>query len=411
MRLGDAVTLLREHGAENRSRFDTAASERGEVGGHHAHVDLARQNVARGAVDSRRDDGFDERGDDEVGRRHIERPVQRDNSAKGRETVGVARAKIGLRERVAGGGAAWVRVLDHHRGGLVEFQHESRGRVQIEQVGVGQFLALQDRRLAQAGGGRLDGPAIPRRLLMRVLAVAEVADLVERKFQAGGQSPGIPTTLESIAGDFDGRERRRNRRIVGRGVGDCLAGELVPERQARRLVDGREQARVVGGIDDDENAAKILGGRAHQRRSADIDLLDERVERGRRVGRRFHERVQVDHDEVDEAQPVALELGHIVGPIAPRENAAVKRRMQRFHASVHHLREAGEVRHAPHGEPRAGKCPCGAAGRYQLKPARDQAASEIGNTGLVRNAQQGPWHNGTSPVSFLTTPGPPGAAR
>jgi len=90
---------------------------------------------------------------------------------------------------------------------------------------------------------------------------------------------------------------------------------------------------VVGGIDDHQNAAKILGGRAHQRRSADIDLLDERVERSRRVGRRFHERVQVDHDEIDEAQPVALELGKVVGSIAPRENAAVKRRMQRLHAS------------------------------------------------------------------------------
>src|SRR5205823_4563137 len=41
----------------------------------------------------------------------------------------------------------------------------------------------------------------------------------------------------------------------------------------------------------------------------------------------------------------------------------------------------------------------------------DKAAREVNETGLVRDAQQGSWHIGESPVSSLRTPGGPGAER
>ncbi len=182
---------------------------------------------------------------------------------------------------------------------------------------------------------------------------------------------------------------------------DRFAGQRVPERQAGRLVECREQARIVRRIDDDQDAAKILGGRAHERRPADIDLLDEGIECGRRVRRRLCEGIQVDDDEVDEAKPMALERGQIVGPVAPRENASVKGRMQRLHAAVHHLWKAGQVRDARDGEAGLGKRSSRSTGRDQLEPAGREAAAEIGNTGLVRDAQQGSWHSDKSQVSFM----------
>ena len=229
---------------------------------------------------------------------------------------------------------------------------------------------------------------------MRVLAVPEVADLFEREIDAVSVGHGFRRApLEAIAFHADGRERRRDRRVVRGRMRQCLPHQVEAERDARRLVDRREQRRVVGRIDDDEHAAEVLRRRAHERRPADVDLLDERVERRGRIRGRLHERIQVDDDEVDEADAVAREGGQIVGAIAAREDAAVQRRVQRFHAAVHHFGESREIGHARHGEPGVGQRARRAAGGHQLEAAGREAASQIDNPGLVGNAQQGSWHN------------------
>ena len=86
-------------------------------------------------------------------------------------------------------------------------------------------------------------------------------------------------------------------------------------------------------------------------------------------------------------------------------------RVQRFHAAVHHFGKAGEVGDAGHREAGVGERARRAAGRDQLEAARREAAAEIDDPGLVRNAQQGSWHNVESPVLSLPTPGGPGAVR
>ena len=72
----------------------------------------------------------------------------------------------------AGRDAARIRVLDHHRGRLVELQRDARGRVQIEQIRERQFLALMHDGAAKPAGVL----AIPRAGLMRILAVPQIAD-------------------------------------------------------------------------------------------------------------------------------------------------------------------------------------------------------------------------------------------
>ena len=65
-----------------------------------------------------------------------------------------------------------------------------------------------------------------------------------------------------------------------------------------------EQPRIIGRAHHDQDVAEILGGGTDHTRSADVDLLDELVEGRARLLRRLRERVQVDDDEVDEADAV-----------------------------------------------------------------------------------------------------------
>ena len=164
------------------------------------------------------------------------------------------------------------------------------------------------------------------------------------------------------------------------------------------FVERRQQPRVVGRVDDDEHAAKILGGGADERRSADVDLLDERVERRRRIRRRLDERIQVDDDDVDQAEAVPLEGGQIVG----RSRRA---RMPPWSAGCSVFTRPSIISGKPvsadtlgDGRGRRRSARGGAAGRHELEAAGGEAAAQIDDSGLVGDAQQGSWHNRQSSV-------------
>ena len=160
-------------------------------------------------------------------------------------------------------------------------------------------------------------------------------------------------------------------------MGERLAHQPVAEREARRAVDGLEQRRIIGRVDDDEHAAEVLRRGAHERRSADIDLLDERVEGRRRIRSRPDERVEVDDHDVHQAQAVALEGREVVRAIAPREDPCVQGRVQRLDTPVHHLGKAGHGRHAGHRQAGVGERTGGAPGRDQFETPGDEAAADI----------------------------------
>src|SRR5262249_40685423 len=124
-------------------------------------------------------------------------------------------------------------------------------------------------------------------------------------------------------------------------------------------------------------------------------------ERRIRVGRGASKRIEVHDDDVDQADAVLLEGGEIVGPIAPRQNAAVEGRVQRLDPAVHHLGEARDGRHIDDRQAGVDEGSRRAAGRHQLEAAPDQRAGQIDDAGLVRDAQEGPWHNQKSAVLSL----------
>jgi hypothetical protein len=65
---------------------------------------------------------------------------------------------------------------------------------------------------------------------------------------------------------------------------------------------------------------------------------------------------------------------HVLGQIAARQDAAVHLRVQRLHAAIEHLREAGVIGHFGHGQAGVGQQFGGAAGRQQLDAEADSAS-------------------------------------
>ena len=193
------------------------------------------------------------------------------------------------------------------------------------------------------------GEAIQRRLLVRVLAVAQ------RRDQLGCHRP----RRRKARGLVDRGEPAGDRRIVGGGRGERLgrhrAAELRPGGALGGLQLGQEGG-IVRRIGDDGDEGVVLRRRSHHRRTADVDVLDHLVARGpARHGLR--ERIEVDDDEVDRADAV---LGHRRGVrriVAHAEQAAVHDRVQRLDPAVHHLGKAGQLGDVAHRQPRLAQAP------------------------------------------------------
>jgi hypothetical protein len=231
------------------------------------------------------------------------RSVQPDDAAEGGERVSLPRADVGVRGGGAGRCAARIRVLDDRRGRLTELEDDARGGIEIEQVREGQLLALQDLHGTEA----FAAVGVPRGLLMRVLAVAEIAHLRQVEDEARGQRVGVRRRPHEVAAlRFDRAERARDGGVVRGRVSERLARQVEPEhcRRASWGVERGEHLRVVRGVDDDEHVTEILRGGTHHARPADVDLLDEIVERHVGPRRGLHERVEVHDDEIDEADAV-----------------------------------------------------------------------------------------------------------
>ncbi len=206
---------------------------------------------------------------------------------------------------------------------------------------------------------------------------------------AGSSSRSV-TRTHALLTDGHGLEFPRDGRVVAGRVRERLPGQPEPDlhRRAARLVERGEHAVVVGRRGDDEHVLEVLRGGTDHRRPADVDVLDQGLERRGGLRGRLAEGVEIDDHEVDGRDAVAREGLEVAGVIAAREDAAVHERMQRLDAAVHHLGRAGDLRHLEHGKPGPGEGLCRAAGGHDLDAARDQAARELDEAALVGHADQ-----------------------
>ena len=182
----------------------------------------------------------------------------------------------------------------------------------------------------------------------------------------------------------------RDGRVVGRGARERLLGQS----PAQRAPDGTvirfqrgENGRVIRHVGHDGDVGVVLGRRADHRRAADIDVLDAIGIRP--VGRDGRlERVEVDHQKVDRADPVCGERRLVLGVVADGEQAAVHRRMQGLHPAVHHLGEARQVGDLRHRKPGLLQGAVRPARRDQRDAARMQRAGKVDEAGLVRDREE-----------------------
>src|SRR6266576_2406608 len=142
-----------------------------------AQIFLAGENFLGRAVERRSGDDFQEE------LRHfrrggsVYRTIYADYASEGRNGVTFESAYIGFAKSLAGCHAAWVGVLDDGAYRLIEILREIPSRLQVDDVVVGEFLALELARIGYAHAGAV---GIHCGLLVRVLPVAEVHRFLKR---------------------------------------------------------------------------------------------------------------------------------------------------------------------------------------------------------------------------------------
>src|SRR5581483_5386305 len=181
---------------------------------------------------------------------------------------------------------------------------------------------------------------------------------------------------------------RGDRHVVGGGVYERLGRQGLALLVGEAAVLGRlEGTRVVGTVGDDRDARVVLRRRTHHGRAADVDLLDAVIDAGA-GGDRGRERVEVHHDEVERLDAELLDLGDVLRQAAVGQDPGVHPRVERLHAAVEALGEAGEVldlrdRQAERVDQRRGT-----AGGHELDARLVEAAYELLEPGLVENRDQ-----------------------
>src|SRR6185312_6998778 len=105
------------------------------------------------------------------------------------------------------------------------------------------------------------------------------------------------------------QERGDNCGVVFRGVRERLHHQAVTELTRWPLVDRVEQRLVILRVHHHQHVEEVLRRGAHEAGTADVDLLDEIVERNIWSPRRFRKRVQIDDYDIDRLD---AELGNRV---------------------------------------------------------------------------------------------------
>ena len=168
---------------------------------------------------------------------------------------------------------------------------------------------------------------------MRVLAVLELEDLLVVAHHVVRE---VALGLAEPVGDDE---------VVVRGAVEGLGGELAERlvAQLARFLELVEQVAVVVVAGDHGDAGVVLGGGADHARPADVDVLDDDLVLDPAPPGDLLERVEAADDHVDGLDVVLGDGLHVLGHVAPREDAGHEPRVHGLDATVEHLREAGDL--------------------------------------------------------------------
>ena len=215
---------------------------------------------------------------------------------------------------------------------------------------------------------------------MGVLAVAEVVDLLEDDGEPVRE--GRVRDLVQVGGDL---------RVVRGDDPERVGGELRPELRAHGVVAPElgDELRVVLRAADGRDPGAVAGGRAEERRPADVDHLDRLVEADELGADRRGERGDVDDDDVDRPDALARQLGHLGLDVAPGEDARVDRRVEGLDLAADQGRHPGQVRDGADVDAVGGEVVAGAVGGEDLDLEGQQVPGQSRDPLAVGDRQQG----------------------
>ena len=182
-----------------------------------------------------------------------------------------------------------------------------------------------------------------------------------------------------------------DRPIVAGGLGEGLAGQAAAELERRAAVGGDliENLRILGAVGGDGGEGVVLGRRAHQRRPANVDLLDGLLLGDALAGHRGLEGIEIHHHQLEGEDAVLGQRFHVRGIVVAAEDSAVDLRVERFEPAVHHFGEAGVLGHVADGDALVLQVFSGSAGAEDFHAQGSQPAGETGKPHLVADTDQG----------------------
>ncbi len=279
-------------------------------------------------------------------------------------------------------------MLDDGGRRLIEFLDQLPGCVQVHQIVVGKFLALNLFGSGDAGGaGRVE-----RRGLMRIFPVAQRDGSWSADVERGGQC---------VAGGRDFGQTQRDRAIVRcRGRESLLGQTPVRIRGERSGTQFVEQCRVIARRSDHRDVLPVLGGGADHRRPADVDILDQLFKRGVGLGRDLLEFIQIHGHQVDGRNGVRGQRLHVLG-LGPALHPGGDARMNGLDAAIEHLGKLGDLGDLEQGRnTRFFEDAVGAAGGENLEAQGGQALGEIDDAGFIGDAEESAVQGGHEPFIF-----------
>ncbi len=215
---------------------------------------------------------------------------------------------------------------------------------------------------------------------MRIFTIAQILLFTELAVVSLREGLALPLTV-------NGTQIIGNGAVIAGGVFEGLdcQGETVCRRHTALMFCHRlKHLFIIIAIDHNGDGGMILGGGAHHRGAADIDIFDGLRQSAVRIADGMCKGIQVDGYQVDSTDAMLIHDGIIDTPST--QDTAVDLGVQGFQAAVHHLREGSIIRDFDDRNSLLFQQPSGAAGGEYLNVHLVQAAGKIDNAAFVRDA-------------------------
>ena len=259
------------------------------------------------------------------------------------------------------------------RGGVVA-GHPIRG-VEVEQVVERRPRAGQLGRVGDGARavGRL---TVDRRALVGILPVAQVVHL----FQDQRQAP-----RECVARDLV--QVGRDLGVIGGHGTERIGGQLGSQlrRHVAQCLELRHDPTIVLRAGHRGHAGRVTRRGPKQRGPAHVDHLDRHVDADHLAPDLGREGLDVDDDQVDQADPLLDQLLQLFRDVAPGEDAGIDRGVERLDLATD---ERGDVRQLGDGgnvDAVGGKVLAGAIGREHLDAEHGEFPGEFRDSVPVRH--------------------------